>query len=295
MKAIFKRGHGLGLQLFLLVGIAFTLMILDYHTSRVIYLRQALSVVVTPFQYAVHVPIQLVQRGREQLRTRQGLLEDNQALRNEYRLLQSKLQKLAVLEQENARLRHLLNSPAVVISDEASGDKVNREKVLVAELLQTDADPTVHRLVLNKGQYDGVFIGQAVLDADGVMGQIVEIGPMTSVALLITDISHSLPVENQRNGMRAVITGTGDWNELELNHITPTMDLRAGDLIVTSGLGQRFIRGYPVGTVTSIAAEEGLAFLRVKVKPAAQLDTTREVLLIWPQEVKADSAPSDEE
>jgi len=192
-------------------------------------------------------------------------------------------------------LRHLLNSPAVVISDEASGDKVNREKVLVAELLQTDADPTVHRLVLNKGQYDGVFIGQAVLDADGVMGQIVEIGPMTSVALLITDISHSLPVENQRNGMRAVITGTGDWNELELNHITPTMDLRAGDLIVTSGLGQRFIRGYPVGTVTSIAAEEGLAFLRVKVKPAAQLDTTREVLLIWPQEVKADSAPSDEE
>jgi len=285
MKPIFRRGNALGLQLFLLVGIAITLMIVDYHTVYLKYLRQALSVAVSPFQYAVHMPIQLVQRVKEQLRSRQAILDDNQALLNEQRLLQSKLQKLAALEQENTRLRHLLNSPTLFISD----------KVLVAELLQADADPYVHRLVLNKGDKDGVFIGQPVLDADGVMGQIVEVGPVTSVALLITDISHALPVENQRNGMRTIVTGTGSWEELELSHVTPTMDVQVGDEIVTSGLGQRFIRGYPVGEVVSITPEEGQAFLRVKIKPAAQLDKSREVLLIWPQITASDMTLSSEE
>ena len=178
----------------------------------------------------------------------------------------------------------MLKSPVLFATD----------KVLVAELLQADADPFVHRVVLDKGAKNDVYIGQPVLDAGGIMGQIIEVGPVTSVALLITDVSHALPVETQRNGARSIAVGTGSWHELELSHVTPTMDVQVGDELVTSGLGKRFARGYPVGAVESVTAEAGQLFVRVKVRPTAQLDKSREVLLIWPANAIPEPAAAKE-
>ncbi len=255
-----------------LVGIAsIALMTADHKGRHLEFLRSALSTIVYPLQYAVDLPIQVGTWMAETVTSRSELLQQNYRLRRENLRIHSRLEKFAELEAENRRLRSLLDSSIKV------GDKV-----LIAELLSVDMDPFTRRIVLNKGTRDGVFPGQSLIDSNGVMGQVVQAGPFSSNALLITDPSHALPVQVHRSGYRAVAVGVGPQNLLELLHIPNNADLRVGDLLVTSGLGGRFPSGYPVGHIISVERDRGRPFASVKVEPTARLERNREVLLVWP-------------
>jgi rod shape-determining protein MreC len=194
---------------------------------------------------------------------------------------------MAALQAENARIRALLDSKSRV-----------PDRVVVGEILAIDMDPLRHRVILNKGGRDGAYVGQALLDAGGVVGQITRDRGDSAEALLVTDPDHAVPVEIVRNGLRTIAMGTGDLERLSLPFMTRNADIRAGDLLVTSGLGGAFPGGYPVGTVTKVDGSSGDAFLEVAATPAASLDRLREVLLVFQEPGPAlgdgSPAPGDE-
>lgn len=268
---MFLQGPQLGIRLTLLVFLSISLMVFDKMSAHTNYVRSSLLLLISPLQYMVDMPFTLSEHLNAFLKTHHALVQENFSLKDEQLLLRAQVQRLAALEQENIRLRILLKS------SESVGDRV-----LVAKLLRLDPDPFSHRLILDKGAHEGIFLGQPLLDAYGVMGQIVEVGEFTSTALLISDSSHALPVQNNRSGVRAIAIGTGHLQRLSLMHVTNTADFQEGDLLVTSGLGERFPEGYPVGVIVQITSEPGALFLQVKVKPLAHLDKSREVLLVWP-------------
>lgn len=268
----FSRPSALA-RLVVVVVVSVALMTADHKGRHLETVRGVLATLVYPLQYAVDLPIQTGTWLAETVTSRSKLLDENYRLRRENLRVRSRLEKYAELEAENRRLRRLLDSSIKV------GDKV-----LIAELLSVNMDPFTRRIVLNKGTRDGVFAGQSLIDSNGVMGQVVQAGPFSSNALLITDPSHALPVQVHRTGYRAVAVGTGPQNLLELLHIPNNADLRVGDLLVTSGLGGRFPSGYPVGHIISVERDRGRPFASVSVEPTARLERNREVLLVWPAE-----------
>lgn len=245
-------------------------MTLDHRQDHMKNVRAVLSVVIYPVQYLMNLPLAMGSWVSENLSSRQHLLEENETLRAQHLLLESRMQKLEALEAENMRLRGLLDSSSKV-----------SEQVVVAELLSVDMDPFSQQVVLNKGAGDKVYAGQPILNAKGVMGQIIHVGPLTSTAMLITDPSHALPVEVNRNGLRALAVGTGEPNRLELPFIPNNADIKVGDLLVTSGLGGNFPPSYPAGIITSVVPDPGQSFAVVYAEPTANLESTREVLLLW--------------
>ncbi len=257
------------LLVFVLASVLF--MTLDHRQHHLETVRAALAVIVYPLQFAVHMPFKGGKWLSETLATRESLMEENQRLRTQQLLIQARLGKYGELAAENRRLRKLLESSVKV------GDRV-----LIAEVVSVDMDPFSRQILLNKGSNEEVFMGQPLIDAHGVMGQVIHVSPFASSALLITDPSHALPVQLNRNGLRSVAVGTGASNTLELTHLPNNADVVVGDIVVTSGLGGRFPSGYPVGTVISVETDTGQPFARVAVEPAAQLERNREVLLVWP-------------
>lgn len=249
------------------------LMSVDHRQGHLQLVRAALSTLVYPLQIAVNLPVEMGRWMSETFVTRRTLMEENSHLREEYQLLNSKLQRFAVLKEENKRLRRLLG-----------GSVKFRERVLIAELVAVELDPFRHLIEINKGSREGAYDGQPVVDANGVIGQIFHVGPFASKVLLITDPSHALPVQVNRNGLRAIAVGTGRYNSLLLENLPTNADIRKGDLIISSGLGHRFPRGYPVGTISTITLEPGVPFAKVNVTPSAKLAQSREVLLVWPYE-----------
>jgi rod shape-determining protein MreC len=239
--------------------------------------KSQLSVVATPFYWVADIPSRLANWGGEKLESRDTLLANNKRLKAESLLLKAKVQKLASLEAENVRLRELLNSSTLV-----------DDTVLVAELIGLSNDPLRHEIIINKGSPDGVFVGQPVIDAQGLMGQIMEVGSNHSRVLLISDATHAVPVQVNRNGVRSVVEGTGLYQELILSHVAATTDIKVGDLLVSSGLGNRFPVGYPVATVTEITVDPGQSFAMVKARPSAQLIRTRHVLLVFTSQQQED-------
>jgi rod shape-determining protein MreC len=233
-------------------------------------LRGGIAHVLSPLYSVADSPSRIGGWFGDNLVSRGTLLEQNAQLRNESLILKAKLQKMAALAAENVRLRELLNSSEVVDSS-----------VLVAELIAVSPDPLSHEVVLNKGTRDGVYKGVPVLDAQGLMGQVIEVSPTTSRAILIADSSHATPVQINRNGVRAIATGTGKLHELELRHVAATTDVKVGDLLVSSGLGGRFPVGYPVAVVSSVVHSAGSDFATVKALPKAQLNRSRYVLLAF--------------
>jgi rod shape-determining protein MreC len=181
------------------------------------------------------------------------------------------LQKLTALEAENARLRDLLEARSQV-----------RDEIRVTEIMAVDANPFRHSIIIDVGQRDAVYDGQAIVDAAGVVGQVIQTGLTTSQALLISDPSHALPVEVNRNGLRTIAKGTGELDRLDLPFLPNNADIEVGDLLVTSGLGGMFPAGYPVAVVTTVNRIPQEPFADVSATPAASLDQVREVMLIWP-------------
>jgi rod shape-determining protein MreC len=164
------------------------------------------------------------------------------------------------------------------------------DRVLIGEILAVDLDPFTRQIVINKGNNFEVYNGQPILDADGVMGQIIHVGPFSSTAMLITDPNHAIPVELNRNGYRAIAIGTGGKGFLELTNIPNNIDIVIGDLLVTSGLGGRFPPGYPVGKISVVDADASQSYAKVTVTPSANLDRGREVMLVWSEDKKEKSA-----
>jgi len=271
---------------FVLVSVV--LMTVDHRQHHLNQVRSALSVVVYPLQYVVNFPVEAGEWIKENLTTRRQLEEENASLRTQRLLLKAQLQKLSALEAENIRLRELLQSSFKV-----------GERVLIAEILSVNLDPYKHEILLNKGSREHVYQGQPLLDADGVMGQVVQVGPLSATAMLITDPNSAIPVQVNRNGLRSIAFGTGAIDRLELPHLPNNADIRKGDLLVTSGLGRHFPPGYPVAVVTSVEQDPGQPFAQVSAMPLAHLNQSREVLLVWPGDHRvkprdqADAAPGE--
>lgn len=248
------------------------MMTVDHRQGHLEKVRSALSVFVYPLQYTANLPVMATDWVSEAFVTRASLMEENARLRDEQLVLSSKVQKVETLKAENERLREMLQS----------SEKLD-ERVLIAELLAVDLQPFRHQIVINKGQREGVYDGQPIVDANGVMGQIVHVGPFSSTVLLLTDPSHAIPIQINRNGLRSVAVGTGQSHILQLEHLPNNVDIREGDLVVSSGLGSRFPPGYPVGVVYNISRVPGEPFAKVTIIPSAQLEKSREVLLVWPK------------
>ncbi len=253
-------------------------MIADHRYSHLERVRGFVATLVYPLQYVVSLPVQLSRDLSESLVTRKHLLQENADLRQRQLLLNVRLQRFAILEAENKRLRTLLESPVKL-----------RERVLIAELVEVELQPFRQQIVINKGSQDAAYAGQPIVDSGGIMGQIIHVAPFSSTVLLITDPTHALPVQVNRNGLRAIAVGTGQDNVLLLEHLPINADIAEGDLIVSSGLGRRFPHGYPVGKVSRISRIPGEPFSNVTVMPSARPGQSTEVLLLWPDEQKENS------
>ena len=271
----------------MLVVLSVALMVVDARFTLLKPVRSQMSMLMEAYT-VTDLPDRFWQFVSSQLGSRTELVADNEKLKTENLLLQGRLQKLAALTEQNVRLRELLNSSALV-----------NEKVEVAELIGIDPNPFTHRIIINKGERDGVVLGQPVLDARGLMGQVVELMPYTSRVLLLTDTTHSIPVQVNRNGLRAIASGTGNPERLELRHVADTADIKEGDLLVSSGLGQRFPAGYPVATVKEVIHDSGQPFAIVRAVPTAALNRSRYLLLVFsdsrtPEERANDAAKAEE-
>ncbi|UCB56232.1 MAG: rod shape-determining protein MreC [Thiotrichales bacterium] len=270
MQTLFLRGPSATLRMVILVLLSLAVMTVDHRWKHLDAVRNTLSYLLYPVEYLVDLPIRLYYWGEENLSSQRDLISENQQLKDMQLQNRVQLQKLDILEKENERLRKLLSATPKTTEDH-----------LIAEIVAVDVDPYRHFIVLNKGSSDGVYKGQPIIDAHGVMAQVVYVNALSSTAMLISDVSHAIPVQIDRTGLRSVAFGTGQTDHLDLKHIPHNADIRVGDKLISSGLGGRFPRHYPVAMITKIDRNTGETFIEVRAEPLAQLDTSREVLLVW--------------
>ncbi|MGL5990939.1 MAG: rod shape-determining protein MreC [Plesiomonas sp.] len=281
MKPIFGRGPSLQLRLFLAVIASISLLIMDSRVITFSSVRSSLDTLVSPLHYLANSPRQLLDTLSERLETKERLILENRALHQELQRKNSDLLILSQFKHENKRLRELLGSP--LRSD---------ERKMVTQVLTADTDPYSHQVVIDKGSDQGVYIGQPVISDKGVVGQVISVGKISSRVLLISDATHAIPVQVLRNDIRVIASGTGRRDELQLEHIPSSTDIRAGDMLVTSGLGGRFPEGYPVGIIKSFEVDSQNAFAVVIATPTAQLERLRYLLLLWPNKSETTPPPT---
>jgi len=268
-----------GLRLVLLCVFSISLMVLDNQNQNIQDVRRILSAATYPIRWLVDAPFALGHWIGDTLSTSTTLRTENRELHEQILTQDARLQRMAALEAENARLRALLESTAKV------GDRV-----LIAEIMSVDMNPFRHQIVVNKGSMHDVYVGQALIDAQGIIGQVIRDHIFSAEALLISDVDHALPVELVRNRLRTIAVGTGDLERLSMPFLPRNADVLEGDLLVTSGLGGTFPPGYPVGIVSKVSSDTGQPFLKITATPAAALNRIREVLLIWPEPAESASA-----
>lgn len=258
-------------RLFVLVLLSGGLMIADHRGHHMERIRSGLNTLLYPIQILAALPAKATGYLHEATRTNTQLKEDYTRLHHDNLMLLAKLQRYEMLEADNARLRDLLGAAQQVAN-----------RAMVVELLEVSPEPFTRKVVLAKGRRDGVYAGQPVIDAAGIMGQVTEVNEYTSRATLITDPSHAIPVQSLRTGLRAIVFGTGAQDTVEVPYMTNQADIREGDEFVTSGMGGIFPPGYPVARVTKIVNDPNESFLKVTARPAAGLNHSREVMLVWP-------------
>ncbi|KTC85423.1 rod shape-determining protein MreC [Legionella drozanskii LLAP-1] len=252
-------------------------MFSDYHYRYLDSVRSGFALLVSPLQYAVDYPVRVIGWIQSLVSAKKALISENMQLRYQQAMLEAELQKLLVIKEENSQLRELL-----LTSSKAS------MRAMAAQILAVDTSISRQLVVLNKGKRDGAYTGQPVLDAKGVMGQVIDVGYMTSTVLLISDAKSAVPVRNNRTGERAILMGTNNMSQLSLANLPRTSSIEKGDLLVTSGLGRLYPEGYPVGRVENVKSIPGEAFIKVDVSPIALLNRNRLVLLIWPDKEQAE-------
>ena len=289
---LFKQGASLKTTFFFFTFLSIILIFIDNSEGALKRegvlknFRSTLGTVVYPIEILASLPYEITDWFSNLIIPRQTLSVENQELKKELLLLKARLQQYEIIETENHRLRELLESSFRL-----------KNKVLVAEPVGIQLDSFHKKIVINKGESDGGYQGQPILDSSGIMGQIIQINPFSSTVLLITDPNHALPVQINRNGLRAIATGSGEENDtLTLDHLPKPLitetdlpngaHVLVGDLIVTSGLARRFPKDYPVGEIIEIIESPGELSAKVVVKPFAQFNKIREVLMVWPNEYK---------
>lgn len=267
-KPLFRRNTPLRLQAAILAVLSCGLLAAD-HQGLLSGLRAVLVTAVYPLQQTVSLPVGWVAKLTEAFSSRTELLAQNRELREQQLMLQARMLKFASLEQENIRLRGLLESSFTI-----------GEQMQIAEVLSINIVPHEQRVVVNKGTRYSAEVGQPVFDAAGVVGQVVRVNPYSAEVMLITDLDHGIPVQVNRTGLRTVAVGTGQIDRLVLPYLNGSADIRAGDLLVTSGMGGVFPKGYPVATVSDVG-QQTTPFAKVSAVPTAKLESMREVLLVW--------------
>ncbi|GMR06149.1 MAG: rod shape-determining protein MreC [Gammaproteobacteria bacterium] len=258
-------------RVIVLIALSVSMMLIDHRTQQLERLRNILQTVVYPIMFVSSLPREVIYGITGSMESSKNLQTDNESLRQENLLLRSRLKKLHSLEADNRRLKRLLGQSEQIA-----------ERVLLAELVEVSLEPYTQKISLNKGSRDDVYVGQPVINGDGVIGQVVHTSQFQSTVTLLTDPSSAVPVMVMRNGLRGVLFGTGVRNRLAMPYLTADADIRIGDLLITSGMGGRFPTGYPVATVTDVKQEPSDEFLTINTLPVTQLDHGREVLLIWP-------------
>ena len=269
-RPIIGRGPPLGATFVTLAIASIALMVADQRYDQISRIRAWLTAAAYPVQIGVDLPFRAWDWLSGSIADRSRLRQDNLELTARLRLANLQLQRFAAIEDENRRLRDMRENSAGVA-----------DRVLVASILNVDLDPFRHRVLVDKGAREGVFKGQAVLDAEGIFGQVAQVHAETAEVILITDAEHAIPVQSNRSGLRTIAVGTGDSARLSLPFVTGESDLKAGDLLISTGIGGVFPRGYPVAAVTRVDRTPAATFALVDARPTARLDRNREVLLVW--------------
>jgi rod shape-determining protein MreC len=282
-RPIIGRGPPLGAGLFFLGVLSVVVMVLDHRGGYLDTARLWLSAAVNPIYTVVQTPYQLWSWLSDSFSDRSRLRTENEQLTEQLRQTRTQLLRFQSLSEENRRLREIREASKGV-----------SERTLIAEIVKVSVQPFRHMVIINKGADDGVFKGQPVLDAFGVVGQVMQVGKSTATLILITDAAHAVPIQINRNGIRSIAMGTGDAAKLSLPYMTVESDVRTGDLLVSSGLDEIFPAGYPVATVSKVERNSAETFALVEAKPLAKLDRDREVLLLWADKPKV-PAPEPEQ
>ena len=280
-RPIIGRGPPLGATFLTLALLSVALMVADQRYPQIQRVRSWLTTIAFPVQKGVDLPFRAWNWLGQSFADRNRLRAENLELTGRLRLANLQLQRFAVLEEENRRLRNMRENSAGIA-----------ERVLVASILNVDLDPFRHRVLLDKGASDGVFQGQAILDAEGIFGQVSRVNAQTSEAILISDAEHAIPVQSNRSGVRTIAVGTGDPAKLSLPFVTTEADLKVGDLLLSTGIGGVFPRGYPVAQITKVERAATATFALVEARPTANLDRDREVLLAWFQPAVPPETPA---
>jgi rod shape-determining protein MreC len=270
MNLIFARSPSMKLRLTLAVMLSFIFMGVDKYTDGSATLRAFLNSLVTPIYYLASIPEDSFDWTVDQFKSREALQQENQQLKRSQLLQSEKLQQFEFLKKENDTLRALLDS------------KVRQQgKKMIAQVMSIDSHPFRDVVVINKGFASGVYEGQPVIDEFGLVGQVTSVATTSSRVILISDTTHATPVRIQRNGVRAMIEGSGRISSLKANNIPHSIDMIEGDIMVTSGLGGVFPEGYPVAKITMVEHDLSLPFAQISAEPVAQLDRVNRVLLLW--------------
>jgi len=278
IKTIFVQGPVPGFRLILVFVLSVALIVADARFNQLTDVRSAIGTGLAPVHWLGNAPGRFSDWVSSLFTPRDDLLEQNEALKARLLILERRALKYAALASENNELRQLMNS-AETLDD----------RVIVGEVVAVSPDPFSHEVVINKGSRDGVEVGQAILDANGLMGQVRQTSSFTSRVLLVSDSSHAVPVEVVRNGLRGVLLGTGESEALELVHVPVTADIREGDLLVSSGLGGRFPKGYPVAEVQTVTKKPGEPFVEIQASPKAELNRSRLVLVVFSPVAEAEA------
>ncbi len=284
MNPIFKHGPSPGHRLLLVLFCSASLIFFDHKMNSFDNVRGFLQSMVSPLQYLATTPKQMMSWAVENVTTRRQLIAENTAYKISELQFHQQLLALEIVKKENDRLRSLLASPLR-----------GEVRKMVAEILSVDSDPYSHQVVINKGRDDGVYEGQPVLHDEGIVGQVLHVGVNSSRVLLIVDVTHAVPVRISRNGVRLVASGTGKIDRLTHNFVQHSTDIQTGDLLVTSGLGEKFPEGYPVARVTAVIQNDANAFAVVQSEPVAKIDRLRYLLLLWPEKPVGIFAPQPKE
>jgi rod shape-determining protein MreC len=269
MNPIFNQGTSPAQRLVLVLLCSVALIFFDHKMASFETARGYLQSLVSPLQYMANAPKLLMTWASENMITRQQLMTENKQFKEQQLFFHEQSMELDIVRRENERLRLLLASPVNGIT-----------KKMFAEILSVDSDPYSLQVVINRGANDGVVEGQPVIDDKGVVGQILHVGANSSRVILISDISHAVPVRVERNGLRLIASGSGRINRLVHNFVTKSDDVKVGDLLVTSGLGGKYPEGYPVARITSVRTDESREFGRILSQPVAKIDRLRYMLLL---------------
>lgn len=271
MKPIFAKAPSLGVRLFFAVSISVALIALDGRSSAMIQIRNMLETAVSGLYYFANTPRSVLDGISNNFIDTNKLQLENSVLKEQLREKNADLLLLDQLKVENQRLRLLLSSPL-------RQDEYKK----IAEVLTAEMDAYRQQVVINQGQNTGAYVGQAVIDERGVVGQVISVGETSSRVLLVSDVTHAIPVQVLRNDVRGIANGTGHNDELIMDNLPRSTDIVKGDVLVTSGLGGRFPEGYPVAVVEEVTNDTKSQFARIVAKPLASLDRLRYLLLLWP-------------